>query len=467
MNYKFNRSIIAPLFVFVFLFLAISVRADEVDDYVRAAMRERHIPGAAIAVVKNGKIIKTEGYGLASVEFNVPATPETVFEIGSVSKQITAAAIMLLVEDGKVNLDEKISKYLPGTPDAWKNVSVRNLLTHTSGIKSYSSLNGFELNRRLKRDDFIKALAPHPLDFETGTSYTYSNSGYSLLGYIIETVSGKSYWDFTRERIFQPLGMTKTGDRDPKYIIKNRATGYEWENGKLVGRDYDLTDVFSAGAIVSTVTDLAKWEMALRGDTLLKKESKTQMWTPVSFNDGKPYPYGFGFRLSEIRGHKLIAHSGQTAGFGASLSRFVDDDLTVIVLTNLGEIGMGTLLANGIAKIYLPEMSLKAMKAQSEPNAEITKIVSKALRERPENKFDSETFSPELIKSISTERAKTNNQRIASFGAIKSIVFVGEETRDGKKIYRYRAETPKRFFLWRFALNNEGKISEMTLEEEE
>lgn len=467
MKSRFYYSKLTVLSVFLFLLLTFSVQADEVDEYVRARMLERNIPGAAIAVIKNGKIVKAEGYGLASVEFNVPATKETVFEIGSVSKQITSAAIMLLVEDGKINLDEKISKYLPNTPESWNNVTVRHLLTHTSGIKSYSSLTGFELSKRLKRDDFIKALAPHPLEFETGTRYLYNNSGYNLLGFIIETISGKSYWDFLRERIFKPLGMNQTFDRDPRYIVKNRATGYEWRGGELVGRDYDLTDIFSAGAIISTVMDLAKWEAALRSDTLLKKETKAQLWMPVMLNDGNTYPYGLGWRISEIRGHKLIAHSGQTAGFGASLSRFVDDDLTVIALTNLGEIGMGTMLANGIAKIYIPAISLKALKAQPEPDAKFSQTISKVLRERMENKFDAELLSAELVKALSAERAKINNQRIASFGAIKNLVFVGDETIDGKKIYRYKAETPKRLFLWRFAVNDEGKISEMTLEEEE
>jgi CubicO group peptidase (beta-lactamase class C family) len=452
---------------FVFLLLTTFARADEVDNFVRAQLAERHIPGAAIAVIKNGRLVKGEGYGLASVEFNAPATKETVFEIGSVSKQMTAAAIMLLVEEGKINLDEKISKYLPATPDAWKNVSVRNLLTHTSGIKSYTGLPGFELTKRLSRDDFIKTLALQPLEFETGARYQYSNSGYNLLGFIIETISGKSYWDFMRERIFKPLGMNATADRDPKYIIPRRATGYEWENGALVGRDYDLTDVFSAGAIVSTVEDLAKWDAAWRNDTLLKKASRTQAWTPATLNDGKPYPYGFGWRISEVRGHRLVAHSGQTAGFGANISRYVDDDLTVIALTNLGEIGMGTVLANGIAKIYIPAISLKALKAQTEPDAGAAKTIANALRERLENKLNPEHLTGELIKSLSTERAKINHQRIASYGAIKNLVYVGGETSGSAKIYRYKAETPRRIFLWRLTVNDAGKISEMTLEEEE
>lgn len=464
MKIKFNHSKFVLFFV---LLSAISAPADEVDEYVRAQMAERHLPGAAIAVIKNGKTIKAEGYGLASVEFNVPATKETVFEIGSISKQITAAAIMLLVEDGKINLDEKIPKYLPDTPETWKNVSVRNLLTHTSGIKSYTSLSGFELTKRLKRDEFIKVLGVHPLDFETGVRYLYSNSGYNLLGFIIEAVSGKSYWDFTHERIFKPLGMNQTFDRDPKYVIRNRATGYEWQNNTLVGRDYDLTDVFSAGAIVSTVMDLAKWDAALRNDTLLKKESKAQMWTPVLFNDGKPYPYGLGFRVTDFRGHKLIAHGGQTAGFGANISRYIDDDLSVIVLTNLGDIGLGSAIAQGIAKIYIPAISIKSMKAQTESDAKISTMLKTALRERLENKLNPDLLSAELLNSLSTEYAKTVNGRIASFGAIKNLIFVGGEISGERKIYRYKAETPKRIFLWRLAVNNEGKISEMTLEEEE
>src|SRR5215203_4034018 len=201
MNSKFIRINIA---LFLALVFALSVRADEVDKFVRAAMQERQIPGAAIVVVKNGKIVKKQGYGVASVEFGVPVTTETVFEIGSVTKQMTAAAVMLLVEDGKINPDAQISVYLPNTPEAWRGVTVRNLLTHTSGVKSYTAIGaGFELSKHLTRDEFIKALAAYPLDFEPGSRYSYSNSGYNLLGFIIEAASGKSYWDFMQARIFK------------------------------------------------------------------------------------------------------------------------------------------------------------------------------------------------------------------------------------------------------------------------
>ncbi len=465
MNTKFIRSNIAWLLVLFFVF---SAQADEVDKFVRMVMQERNVPGAGVAVIKNGKIVKKQGYGVANLELNVPVTTETVFEIGSVSKQMTAAAIMLLVEDGKINLDEKISKYLPDTPDSWKNVSVRNLLTHTSGIKSYTGIGvGFELSKHLSRDEFIKTLAKYPLDFETGSRYSYSNSGYNLLGFIIEAASGKSYWDFMRERIFKPHGMTATFDRDPKYIVKNRATGYELENGKFIGRDYDLTDLFSAGAIISTVGDLAKWDAAWRNDTLLKKESKAEVWKPFILNDGKANPYGFGWNVADFRSHKLVSHSGSTAGFNAQISRFIDDDLSVIVLTNLGDAGFAGTIARGIAKIYIPSISLKAMKMQTDTDAKLTQMFSNVLRMRMENKFSAEMLTADLIKSLLSDRAKINNQRIASFGTVKNFTFIGSETSGNGKIYRYKAETAKRLFLWRFAVNADGQISEMTLEDEE
>lgn len=466
-----NRRLFFAHFLFLFLalllFNTVSIRADKIDDYVKTQMRERHIPGAALAIIKDGRLIKAEGYGLANVELNVPATKETVFEIGSITKQITAAAIMLLVEEGRVNLDEKIGKYLPNTPESWNNVTVRHLLTHTSGIKSYTGLTGFELTKRLKRDDFIKILSAHPLEFTPGERWIYSNSGYNLLGFIIETVSGKSYWDFTRERIFKPLGMNSTADRDPRYIIRNRATGYEWESNQLVGRDYDLTDVFSAGAIVSTVLDLAKWDAALRGDSFLKAQSKSQIWQPVALNNGKPYPYGLGWNVAEFRGHKLVSHGGQTAGFAANISRFTDDDLTVIVLTNLGDIGLGTAIARGAAKIYIPAISLRALKPQTGEDANVSKMLELALKNRLEGTLNPDLFTDEMLRNVSTGRAKALAERVKAFGAIKSFVFVSGENGEKYRIYRYKIETPTRLMLWRFGVNEQGKIAEMTLEEEE
>lgn len=441
--------------------------ADTVDDLILSRMKERNIPGAAIAVVKDGRVVKMKGYGVASLEFNAPVTTETVFEIGSVSKQMTAAGIMLLVEDGKMNLDERISKYLPNTPDAWKDVTVRHLMTHTSGIKSYSSLDGFELSQRMKIDDFIKKLSPHPLEFLPGEKNTYSNSGFNLLAYIIETQSGKKYLDYMREKIFLPLGMTKTGDRDPQFVIPLRAAGYEWRQNHHSGRDGSLTDLMGAGSIVSTINDMTKWEAALRGDKFLTNESKKEIWKQYTFNNGKLSPYGLGWRISDLRGHKLIGHTGQTAGFGAAIFRYVENDVTVIVLTNLGENGMGSLLASAIVKTYLPTMSLKTMTAIVTVDAEVAEQIGLAIRGRYENTLNQTLFSDALLRNLKTERSQTLNARLKTFSPISAIRFVKRETPDETETYNCIVETPKRIFFWRVAVDNSGKIIEMNLEEEE
>jgi D-alanyl-D-alanine carboxypeptidase len=465
MKRNMNRAAFAV--ITLLLLLPFTALADRVDEFVRAHLAERHIPGAAIAVIQNGKIVKRGVHGVASLEHNVKVTTETVFEIGSVSKQMTAAGIMLLVEDGKVSLDEKISAYLPNAPDVWKDVTVRHLLTHTSGIKNYTGLTGFELSRRVTIDGFIKQLSEHPLEFTPGEKNIYSNSGYNLLAHIIQTRSGKSFMDFMRERVFLPLGMTKTGDRDPQFIIPLRATGYEWRNDRYTGRDGCLTDLMGAGSITSTITDMIKWEAALSGDKFLRPESKREMWTQFTFNNGEKSIYGFGWRIADVRGHKLIGHTGQTAGFGAAIFRYVDNGLTVIVLTNLGEIGLPGPLAARIAKEYVPSLSLRALKPVPDPDTARSDMFLDALRSRLENKPNEDLFSSAFFRALQTERSKASNNRLAAFGPIVNFTYIGDEIIDGRQNLRYLVQTGKRLFLWRFALDENGKIAEMTLEEEE
>jgi CubicO group peptidase (beta-lactamase class C family) len=317
-------------------------------------MGKHQIPGVALTVIQHGKAVKTAAYGLANLELQVPVKADTVFEIGSITKQFTAAGILLLQQDGKLSVNDKLSRHLMHVPDAWTNITVRHLLTHTSGIKSYTGLDGFELRRHLTQAQFINAIGAQPLEFQPGASWKYCNTGFNLLGFIIENVSGKSYWDFMSARIFQTLGMNATTNRLPSLIITNRADGYEQTNHVLVNRDYDLTDVFSAGALVSTVGDLAKWNDALDGDALLNARSKAQMWTPTTLNDGKPTKYGFGWFIDTLEGHNNIGHSGSTSGFSATIQRFPDDKLVIIILTNTDE-QIATTLAKKVAMLYLAE----------------------------------------------------------------------------------------------------------------
>ncbi len=331
-----------------------AVRADTVDEAIHSEMQQHPIPGLALEIIQNGKPTKIAAYGLANLEWSNAVTADTVFEIGSVTKQFTAAGILLLQQDGKLSVDDKLSKFIKDIPPAWTNITLRHLLTHTSGIKNYTTLDGFELTRHLSQSQFIHKMADVPMDFQPGEKWSYCNSAFNLLGFVIEDVSGQKYWDYMQRRIFGPLGMTNTSNRDPRNIIPNRASGYETDRaGHYINRDYDLTDIFSAGAIVSTVGDLAKWNAALDAQKLLSSETEAQMWTPVHLNGGSTHAYGFGWFLDPLQGHQNIGHSGTTSGFSASIQRFPRDGLAVIILTNSNESGIATKVAKKIAMLYL------------------------------------------------------------------------------------------------------------------
>lgn len=332
-----------------------------VDALVGAEMREQRIPGLALAVLRDGKVVRAQGYGMANVELGVAVKPETIFQTGSVGKQFTAAAVMMLVEEGKVGLDDKLSKYLEGTPQAWKDVTVRNLLTHTSGIADYTNHEytkaGGLINLRgdYTEEQLYQKLVQLPLNFETGTKWKYSNTGYVLLGFVIHKVTGKFYGDFLQERIFQPLGMSATRIISERDIVPNRASGYELAKGEIKNQEWvsATLNTTADGALYTNVLDLGKWDAALYTEKLLKRESFEEIWTPVKLKDGKTYPYGFGWFLNEANGHRLIEHDGAWQGFTMNISRYVDDRLTVIVMTNLDEDhSKPERTAHGVAGIY-------------------------------------------------------------------------------------------------------------------
>lgn len=333
---------------------AINAAADKVDRAIEADLKQHPVPGLAIEVIRHGKCIKRAGYGLANLEWQTRVTPRTVFEIGSITKQFTAAGVLMLVQDGKLSLDDKISAHLTDTPASWKDITVRHLLTHTSGIPNYTPLDGFELTKHLTQSQFVKQIGAYPLEFQPGDKWHYCNSGFNLLAFIIENVSGTNYWTYMSNRVFIPLGMNFTTRRDPPAIVPYRASGYETnDKGGYITRDYDLTDLFGAGAIVSTIDDMAKWNANLDSQTLLTAATEESMWTPVKLNGGKTYEYGFGWFLSPYQGRKNIGHGGSTSGFSASIQRFPDDGLAVIVLTNSNEEGVATRIAKEVASLYL------------------------------------------------------------------------------------------------------------------
>lgn len=329
----------------------------EIDAYVQKEMEVRQIPGLALAIVRKGNIIKEKGYGLADIQNQVPVKTNTVFELASITKQFTASAIMILQQEGKLNVDDKISKYLEDSPENWSAVTIRHLLTHTSGLpvigKGFTGFDAMSREDLLKLSwvNFTKELAyaaakGDTLDQPPGEKYVYSDVAYFLLGLIIQNASDMHYRDFMRERIFEPAGMDDTYILDQVKIHPNEARGYTLRDGELVNiRRIWKYEVPSHYGIFSTIGDLAKWDKQLYTENILSTESKEQMWKPMIRNNGIPSPYGFGWTIWPRGNKKIIDHTGIT---GTQITRFLDDDLTVIVLTNLGKRGNSKVNSWGI-----------------------------------------------------------------------------------------------------------------------
>ena len=297
-------------------------------------------PGVTIAVARDGEIVFQEGYGLADVENGVAARPETVYRIGSITKQFTAAGIMQLVEEGSLSLDDPMTDYLPGYDTQGTPVTVRHLLNHTSGIKSYTGMGPtFWEQARLDLSDqeLVEVFSHEPFDFEPGENYLYNNSAYFLLGMILGEVTGTPYARWVEESVFEPLGMKSSRYCDESRILPFRAEGYDYEDGELRNDDFMSMNLpGAAGALCSTVGDLVTWTWALHGGDVVSPASLELMTTPTRLNDGQARGYGFGLALGRLEGHRRIAHGGGIFGFSTFLAHYPDDGITVAVLTNSG-----------------------------------------------------------------------------------------------------------------------------------
>ena len=347
-----QRSAMLGALLFASIASPAAAQLEQVDAFVRAEMQRQRVPGVSIAIVKDGVIVKARGYGLSNVELAVPASPETVYQSGSVGKQFTATLVMMLVEEGRIGLEDPIGKYVPEAPARWNDITIRHLLTHTSGI-SDARWDSTDFQRNYSEADLTRMIAAMPLDFAPGSKWKYSNPAYILLGIIVHRVTGRFYGDVLRERIFTPLGMTTARIISEADIVPNRAAGYQLVKGELKNQDWvsPSMNTTADGSLYLTVLDLAKWDAALYGETLLRRASLERMWTPVRLNDGTTHPYGFGWAFGDARGHRIIQHGGAWQGFKSFIARYVDDRVTVIVLMNLGDADPAR-FAHGVAGAY-------------------------------------------------------------------------------------------------------------------
>jgi len=345
---------VSCLFTCATLALAQSSLNSAVADYVKTEMERQHIPGLALLVTRDGKIVHSEGFGLANVELQVPVKPETIFQSGSVGKQFSATAVMMLVEAGKIGLDDSLAKYFPDSPASWKNVTVRELLSHTGGFGDYPK--NFNFRKDWTEPQLLKLVESIPLAYPPGTKWEYSNLGYLTLGILIHRVSGEFYGDFLQQRIFQPLGMLATRIISEADIVPNRAAGYRLLKGELKNQEWvaPAMNTTADGSLYFSIVDLSNWDAALYEGKLLKRSSFDLMWTPVKLKNGQPNKagYGFGWFIEQRNGHRCIHHDGSWQGFETAIDRYVDDHLSVVALTNLAGAKPGEITKH-VAEMYL------------------------------------------------------------------------------------------------------------------
>jgi len=439
--------------------------ADDLDAYVRDYMKTRHVPAVVWGVFKDGKVVKSRAYGLANVELGAPARTDSVFEIGSVSKQFTATALLMLVDEGRLSLDDRIDKFIADLPEDWRPVTLRQLLQHTSGIPDMEAIFGYESYRNIYTPRQIIDIAnSHPMDFKPGEGWSYSNTGYYLAAMVLEKVSGKTYGQFLRERIFQPLGMTHTRESDPTQIIPNRAAGYRvLDSGIWEVRDpMQPTACLGAGTLVSTLEDMAKWDAAITQHRFLKPETQQLMFTEGRTTKG-PTGYGMGWFISPWRGNPSYEHSGGTAGFSCDYRRFPQAGVSAMVFTNLYANSVGGTLARA-ADLVSPGISYTSLKPMQEPvpglRAKLLAAMAVVSKQGPRPDSISEKMWASYSQ-VSFDAWRDRLANLKSFDLILHEQFSARKTGFGEEYvdsYLYRLTTTKQVLYIEFQMNRKGQI---------
>jgi D-alanyl-D-alanine carboxypeptidase len=456
----------------IFWALLVSAQRDPVDDYVRAQLKARNLPGVSVAIVKDGRLVKSGGYGLASLELDAPATPQTVYEIGSISKQFAADAILLLAEEGKLRLDDPISKYLDPAPPSWAAITLRHILTHTSGLADFDTGDiGFSYRREYTAAEFVELLAKQPLQFAPGDRWNYTNA-FPLLGIVVERASGLPYAEFVRTRIFKPLGLESARFKVNGEVVPHRADGYLFKDGTFRhGETLRPAVIAPNGGVMMNVVDFARWDIAITQGRLLRTESLKEMTTPVRLNSGRTVSHGLGWFMDQFNGHRFGAHWGTTVtGHSAVIRRYPDDRVTVIVLGNLDDGGAAVdAMSKRIASIYVPGVAIQDLKPIADPNHPETARLKQLLAS-----VAAGVEAPDA-PGLAARLPQPVRERIArALSTLTAFELLGEEAVGAShfnldpelaRIRRYRAATPDglRYFTLRLAAS--GRLLGVLIED--
>ncbi len=432
--------------------------ADRIDDSVRTEMERQGIPGVAIAVARNGEVLKAAGYGLANLEHRVPVRAETIFQSGSLGKQFTAAAVMLLVEDGKIALSDAVAKYLPDAPASWRAITVYHLLTHTSGIPDYTTAT-LDLRRDRTEDELARLAFGLELEFPAGARWNYSNTGYLLLGIVIRKTSGRFYADLLRERVFDPLGMKTARVISEEDIVPNRAAGYRLVNGEVKNQEWVAPQLNTTadGALYLSVLDLVAWDEGLSARAILKPESWARVFEPARLNSGKTFPYGFGWSLDEVAGQKVHRHGGAWQGFRSFIARYLGDGLTVVVLANLAEADVDRLV-EAIAAIMNPEWAVPEPTAIPDREPQVTARLEGLLRAAAGRRLVREEFAY-VRAGFFPEAAQEYAELLRDLGEPTRVDLVERRELGDDRIYEYEVAFGEKKVRATLGLAPDDKIS--------
>ena len=425
-------------------------------------MARQKIPGLAVAVIRNGVAVKAEGYGIANVEHNVPVTSKTIFQSGSVGKQFTAAAVMLLVEDGRMALTDSLTKFFPDAPPHWARITVRHLLTHTSGLPDYTA-GAVDYRRDYTEADLLELAYGLKLEFEPGARWNYSNTGYVVLGAIVRKASGEFYGDVLRTRVFAPLGMTTARIISEADIVPHRAAGYQLSKGELKNQDWVAPQLNTTadGALYLSLDDMIAWDAGLRAKKILKNESWTKVFTAVSLNSGNTYPYGFGWNVEDVAGHRSQRHGGSWQGFKTYIARFPGEDLTIIVLANLADADPEK-IGDGIAALINPSLAPLPARPIPDTDAAMQARVRRLIGDAAAGRLSPKEFSY-VRAGFFPGAARAYAGLLKDAGAVSGLTLMGKRTLGDDVHYIYDVEFAQKRLRLTLAVAPDGKLASFGL----
>ena len=435
----------------------------EIDQAVQRHLQTTQTPGCSIAIVRDGKVVYAKGYGLSNVEADAPATDETIYRIGSLTKPFTAALVMRHVESGAIALDDPITKHLTDLPKAYAGVTVRQLLSHTSGVPNYTSLPDF--GRRMREAVTAKAMidmaAAAPADFKPGEKWNYSNTGYILLGELVAKLDKRPWETSLAEVIAKPLGLTTTQPSDAIRIVKRRAAGYSrTTNGLANAPMMDLSWPGSAGVLESNVQDLAKFMEAL-GSTILNPETFAQMVAATKTNDGKPTSYGLGWGVAPINNVPMWSHGGSIPGFQAWMGKVPSKKLSVVVLTNSDSTPVGT-LGRRLLGLADPELATKEAAIKDE-NPELTAFLKGKLERLLKGELTQDELTPEFAKVMTPQLVQDVAKSLGSAGSLTKFELIDSQTAGDNTQRSYLIEIGPLTLTASFGVTKDRKIAGLSI----